>query len=264
MVIAAVMLFRVHRLVGITVSVVIPILVLLTLWQLRSQAGIRIHINQAREDQGVRVAEAILGIEQVKVFCAELREAFKAGSVARTLADREYRHHVVMAIFDFAKWVVERVGYFVTLILSISLSLQPGNHVGIGGVLTILLLYDHINEPVRHLHRLIDEAHERWLLSRDFMSILDISPMPEISTFSYKFWWRITLRSYGHSVPYAVAFSIAAKAAENPQGDSHLLLCRSCRPSPLHSVGSDRYCSKVRRTFSRRSRPCGFDPPYST
>src|SRR5205085_158296 len=98
---------------------IIPILIGLTVWQANSQKGIRVAVNTAREEQGVRVAEAVLGIEQVKLFRAEAAEAHSAGRISRELADKEYKHHCAMAAFDLAKFWIERLGFGVVLMLSL-------------------------------------------------------------------------------------------------------------------------------------------------
>jgi ABC-type multidrug transport system fused ATPase/permease subunit len=173
--VASILMFRADPAVGIIVLIVIPILVALTFAQLASQAGIRVDINRTREEQGVRVTESVLGIEQVKLFKAERREAMCAGRVSGLLAEREYQHHRAMAAFDLAKFLVERLGFIAVLAFALVAMLRPGNTLGPGGVLMILLLYDRMTEPVRQLHRIVDEGHERWLLAKDFLEILKVS-----------------------------------------------------------------------------------------
>ncbi len=173
--VGAVLIFRADRSVGVIALITIPILIGLTLSQLRSQAGIRVEINRAREQQGVRLTESVLGIEQVKLFRAERREALDAGHVSETLAEQEYHHHKTMAIYDLAKFLIERLGFVAIMVFAIIAVIRPGNTLGPGGVLMILLLYERMTEPVRHLHRIVDEGHERWLLAKDFLDILNTS-----------------------------------------------------------------------------------------
>lgn len=49
--------------------------------------------------------------------------------------------------------------------------------MGFGDVLMLVLLYDRVAEPVRHLHRILDEANERFILARDYLDILSIDPV---------------------------------------------------------------------------------------
>lgn len=49
---ATYLMFTADRTVGLVAGLVVPLLATLTIWQARSQAGIRVQINRAREDQG--------------------------------------------------------------------------------------------------------------------------------------------------------------------------------------------------------------------
>jgi len=175
-IIATVLIVKAAPLVGIVVMVMVPCLVLLTYWQARSQAGIRISINAAREEQGVRITEACEGIEQVKYFRAIRQETTRARNVAGEMASKEFRHHKAMASFDFVKFMSERIGYVLVLIMGIQVAIHPGSQLGVGGVLMLLMLFDRIAEPVRHLHRIIDETNEKMLLATDYMELLDATP----------------------------------------------------------------------------------------
>ena len=173
--VASMLMFRADHAVGTIALIVIPILVALTFAQLANQAGIRVDINRTREEQGVRVTESVCGVEQVKLFKAERREAMYAGLVSGLLAEREYQHHKAMAAFDLAKFLIERLGFVAVLAFALMALLRPENTLGPGGVLMILLLYERMTEPVRQLHRIVDEGHERWLLAKDFLEILKVS-----------------------------------------------------------------------------------------
>jgi ABC-type multidrug transport system fused ATPase/permease subunit len=177
LVIAGYFICRAEIAVGLVTVIVVPLLSLLTVLQARSQTGIRIAINHAREEQGIRVVEAVDGIEQVKLFRAERDEAERAGDVARTLAAKEYRHHRAMAAFDLAKLLVERGGFGAVVILSLIAARRHGSDLGPGGVLMLILLFEKATEPVRHLHRIIDEASEQWILTRDYLQLLASAPI---------------------------------------------------------------------------------------
>ena len=72
--------------------------------------GIRGRLNRVREELGASVADAVGGIEQVKLYEAEAREAKRVGAVAESLAGTELAHHRVMAVFDLGKQLAERTG----------------------------------------------------------------------------------------------------------------------------------------------------------
>lgn len=171
------LIWQASQMVGLVASITIPLLAFITVWQAKSQSGIRITINQAREEQGVRVAEAVMGIEQVKLFRAEQVEAARAGVVSLALANQEFAHHRAMARFDLFKFWIERAGFTAVLICSILTAWRPSSTLGAGGVLMLVLLYERIADTTRHLHRIIDETNEKWILAQDYLRILDIEPV---------------------------------------------------------------------------------------
>ena len=171
-----VLIWSTSLVVGLVATVAIPLLILITVWQAKNQSGIRISINQRREEQGVRAAEAVMGIEQVKLFHAEQFEAERAGAVSTALADQEFIHHRAMARFDLFKFWIERAGFAAVLVFGIMAALKPGSSLGAGGVLMLVLLYERVADTTRHLHRIIDETNEKWILAKDYLQILDVEP----------------------------------------------------------------------------------------
>lgn len=143
-----------------------------TVWQLLNQNGVRIDINRKKEDIGAHIVNVINGIEQVKIFDARQREIGRTSAIAGELADREYTHHVAMGKFDALKAFFERGGVVAVLGLSMldtSVGLQVGQ---IGGtLLAVLLCADRFLEPLRGLHRIIDEFGEKLALARDFIGL---------------------------------------------------------------------------------------------
>lgn len=181
LIIAGIFMFQADIIVGLCAVAVTFALVTLTILQARSQAGIRLSINQAREDQGIRIIEATEGIEQVKLFRAQVSESQRAGQASLCLSNKEYEHHRAMAKYDLAKSVVERAGFIAVLCFSLVTALRHNTGLGFGGVLMIVMLYERVTEPVRHLHRIIDETNEKWILSKDYLDILKIDPIVQNS-----------------------------------------------------------------------------------
>lgn len=172
-----ILIWRTNSMVGLVATVSIPLLICITVWQAKNQSGIRITINKRREEQGIRVAEAVMGVEQVKLFHAEEAEAERAGVISIALADQEFIHHRSMARFDLFKFWIERAGLAAVLVFGIIAALRPGSTLGAGGVLMLVLLYERVADTTRHLHRIIDETNEKWILAKDYLRILDIEPV---------------------------------------------------------------------------------------
>jgi ATP-binding cassette subfamily B protein len=143
-----------------------------TVWQLIDQNGVRIGINGKKEELGGQVVDAITGIEQVKIFSAHTREVQRTAAIAGELSLREYGHHVAMGKFDVLKAVIERGGIITVLGVSL-LDMSGGLHAAqIGGTLmAVLLCADRFLEPLRSLHRIIDEFGEKLALAKSFLRL---------------------------------------------------------------------------------------------
>ncbi len=158
--------------------IVMPLQVILSVLLLKNQSGIRVAINRAREEQGAQVTESVLGIEQVKLFHAETHEAAQAGKVALAIARQEYHHYRTLTIFHGLKTLVERGGFLCVAIFAVAGLLSGNSKMGAGEVLMLIMIYERITEPVRSLHGLLDDNHERWMLGRDYVDMLNDSPLP--------------------------------------------------------------------------------------
>jgi ATP-binding cassette subfamily B protein len=75
-----------------------------------------------------------------------------------------------MAWFDFAKFSNETLWFVVVLVVAIELSISRGT--GAGAVLTYALLFNSIAQPLRDLHRMLDETSESGQQARDLAIVL--------------------------------------------------------------------------------------------
>jgi ATP-binding cassette subfamily B protein len=155
-----------------TVSVVAGIL--LVLWQVSSQRGIRIGLLRNREAMDGTVVETLGGIETVRASNTEEVEISKVERVAEQLRQREIRHHIQMAFFDAGKFLSESGFHIITISISIWLAIQ--GQVTVGEVLTYSMLYLSVAAPLRELHRILDEAHESTLRVGDLFALIDDFP----------------------------------------------------------------------------------------
>lgn len=150
-----------------------------TVWQLIDQNGVRIGINGKKEELGGQVVDALSGIEQVKIFFAHAREVQRTAAIAGELSLREYGHHIAMGKFDVLKAAFERGGIITVLGVSLLDMSGGANAAQIGGTLmAVLLCADRFLEPLRSLHRIIDEFGEKLALAKNFLH-LEESPSAE-------------------------------------------------------------------------------------
>lgn len=196
-----------------------------TAWQIMSQRGVRVRINQGREDLGVRISDGLNGVEQVKLFASSEREIDGLRNVADSLACSEYRHHVAMASFDVAKAIIERGGSIAIIGFAL-LSVPTGTStlVSAGVLIAVLVCVDRVLEPLRSLHRIVDELSEKMALSKDYLRLTEAasadviqSDMGQIKEVGMIFFDNITYRYLSDSKPIlngaSAAIPLGAKVA---------------------------------------------------
>lgn len=151
--------------IAIVMSLVIPTGLALVRWQIRSQAGIRVMVRDHKERIDSQVVELLPALESVRAYGAEGYFARKVRETAQELRQSEMSHHKAMAWFDFAKFSNETFWFVVVLVVAIEFSATRGS--GSGVVLTYALLFNNITQPLRDLHRMLDETSESGQQARD-------------------------------------------------------------------------------------------------
>lgn len=186
---------------ALVMFLVIPTGLFLVRWQIRSQAGIRVMVRDHKERIDSQVVELLPALESVRAYGAERYFGRKVRASAQDLRGAEMKHHKAMAWFDFAKYSNETLWFVVVLIVAIQISISTS--AGAGIVLTYALLFNNITQPLRDLHRMLDETAESGQQARDLAIALD-SPIDE----SYKL---------GDSVADTSAPGVGATAAIDGQ-----------------------------------------------
>jgi ATP-binding cassette, subfamily B, bacterial len=130
----------------------------LTIWQIRSQRGIRMKLLDQRMEFNGRVGELIGNLESVRASGIAKAELHDFSTVSDSLRVTEFQHHRMMMSFDAAKGFSDGGGLIGVLLLSLWL-LSKGQVTG-GEVLMIGLLYQKATDPLKLLHRVVDESHE--------------------------------------------------------------------------------------------------------
>lgn len=157
---------------GGIMALAIPVGLLLVLWQISSQEGIRIALLRDKEAIDGKVVELLSGIESVRAANTEKYETDKVDVLAEQLRKKEIRHHVSMAFFDCVKYLNEGVFHIAVIATSVYLATQ--GVITTGDVLTYSLLFISAVMPLREIHRILDEAHESSLRVRDLNDLTDL------------------------------------------------------------------------------------------
>lgn len=149
---------------------VIPAGLYLIIWQVSSQKGIRVALLRAKEQIDGKVVEMLGGIETIRVLNTTSLEVNRIEEIAENQRKIEMRHHTAMAAFDAAKYLNETFFYIVVIVLSIYLASK--GIISKGDILVYSILFSSITNPLREIHRVLDQAHESSIQVNDLYELL--------------------------------------------------------------------------------------------
>lgn len=149
---------------------VIPTGLYLIFKQVSSQKGIRVALLRGKEQVDGRVVEMLGGIETIRVLNTVPYEVGKVEVIAENQRKIEMRHHVFMALFDAAKYLNE--GFFYILVIVLSIYFASQGIISTGDILVYSILFLSITNPLREIHKILDQAHESSIQVNDLYNLL--------------------------------------------------------------------------------------------
>jgi ATP-binding cassette subfamily B protein len=144
--------------VGLVMLCVVPISLLITIWQVNSQKGIRASLLQAKEGLDGTVVEQLSGLEYIRAANTYSSEVSRVERAATSRKEREAKHGIAMAKFDWMKAVNE--GLFHVGIIGYAIILAADHEIPFGKVLTFSVLFLNVMRPLKDVHRILDEAYD--------------------------------------------------------------------------------------------------------
>ena len=159
-----------NPMMGLLMAAVVPMGLIVIVFQLNSQRGVRLDLLQARRAMDGTVVEQIGGIEAVRAADTMTQEVSKVRAISEQLRSKEYRHHIAMSLFDAIKSLNE--GAFHIAVVTFALVLSLSGALSAGDVLAFSILFLAVVNPLREIHRIVDEAHESGLRAESFFAIL--------------------------------------------------------------------------------------------
>lgn len=160
-------------------AMAIPTGFALVLWQVSSQAGVRLQARDRKEDIDGQVVELLPALEVVRTTGAEGHFGSLVRATSQALRATELRHHRAMSMFDAAKAINE--GLWLVIMLALTLGATGGVTASAGEITALVLLYAGVTQPLGDLHRIIDEAAESAQQANDLFELLD---EPEDASYS--------------------------------------------------------------------------------
>jgi len=144
--------------VGLVMLGVVPASILITIWQVNSQKGVRLELQRAKEGLDGTVVEQLGGLEYIRAAHTHALEVARIKGAAASRETREMKHTFAMARFDWLKAINE--GLFHIAILGFAIVLAARGQLEFGQVFTFSMLYLSIMGPMKDVHRILDEAYE--------------------------------------------------------------------------------------------------------
>jgi ATP-binding cassette subfamily B protein len=155
---------------GLVMIGVIPVSVLLTIRQLKTQKGVRLQLMRDCEGIDGAVVEQLGGLEYIRAANTLPQEMTRLASAMERRRLREMRHHFAMSLFGCGKALNE--GFFHILLLGAATYFALHGELNYGDVLAFSILFLNVMGPLNEIHRAIDEGHESSLRVGDLLGIL--------------------------------------------------------------------------------------------
>lgn len=168
---ALVAAFSLNPLIALVMSGVIPTGFGLVLWQVHNQAGVRVRVRDHKEEIDAQVVELLPALETVRAVGAQGFFTPLIAAACSRLRQTEFAHHRAMSLFDFAKAANEVLWLLAVLLLAITSA--PTTPAGAGQALTFVVLFAAVLQPLRELHRIVDETAESASAASDLFDVLD-------------------------------------------------------------------------------------------
>ncbi|MBV8075964.1 MAG: ABC transporter ATP-binding protein [Planctomycetaceae bacterium] len=156
--------------IALIMAGVIPVSVMLTVWQLVTQKGIRLGLLRSRELMDGTVVEQLTGIDYIRAAHSHRQEIHRVAMAAEQRRFREVRHHFEMSLFGSGKALNEALFHLLVIAFAIYLFFQRS--IGYGDIMMFSILFLNVMSPLNEIHRFVDEAHESSLRMGDLLEML--------------------------------------------------------------------------------------------
>lgn len=174
-----VLFIKLPPIVAVVSVLVIPIGTAIVFRQIATQKGIRVELLDTKAEMDGTIVELLGGIETIRTLDSVDTESQRIQKRSEHLRKKEMKHHKAMAFYDVLKFTNEAI--FTVVVIAFAVFLASRSIITVGTILTTYLCFVQLTNPLRELHRILDEFSECVILAKDYFSMLEI-PLD----FSYK------------------------------------------------------------------------------
>ena len=152
---------------------------IVSVFQIRSQNGIRERIVSQKNALDGQVCQSISNLELIRGMSAEDFERKRLLPSILNISRTEKKHHRYMGSFDCLKQLCKVL--FQVLILGMSIVLISKGDMSAGSAITVCLLFQQIIKPIDEVYRFMDETASSVIKSK---ALLDVTSRPVDEVFS--------------------------------------------------------------------------------
>lgn len=173
-------LFNAPSIIMLIMIAYLGVTIVVSIFQIRSQNGIREKIIKKRNEYEGQVCQAIANIEMIRSMNAEEYERDRLGPAIGGINNTEKMHHTCMGAFDGMKQICKIV--FQVALIIISIVMISAGKMPAGAVITVCLLFQQLVKPVDDVYRFMDEIASSVIKAKVLIEVtsLGVDPIFEI------------------------------------------------------------------------------------
>lgn len=165
---------------GIMVGIMLLYLILtvsISVFQIRSQNGIREKIVCKKNALDGQVVQSISNLEMIRGMSAEEYEKRRLQPSIMSISRIEKKHHSSMGAFDCFKQISKII--FQIIFLAASVLLISAGEMSAGSVITVCLLFQQLVKPIDEVYRFMDDMASSVIKANALLEVAE-SPIDEI------------------------------------------------------------------------------------
>ena len=153
--------------------------ILISVFQIRSQNGIREKIVGYKNSLDGQVCQSIMNLELIRCMSAEEYEKKRLIPSILNISNAEKKHHKYMGSFDCVKQFC-KISFQIILLIASVLLVSSGKMSG-ASVITVCLLFQQLVKPIDEVYRFMDETASSVIKAK---ALLEVTSEPSDEVFS--------------------------------------------------------------------------------
>lgn len=154
------------------------ITITISVFQIRSQNGIRENIVNQKNSLDGQICQSISNLELIRSMHAEGYERKRLIPSILNISRTEKRHHRYMGTFDCLKQLCKIS--FQVILLVVSIVLIANGKMSTGSIITVCLLFQQLIKPIDEVYRFMDETASSVLKAK---ALIEVATSPADDVF---------------------------------------------------------------------------------